>query len=292
MADDAERLGRALGWLSRHRGNFSFRHGSSAKNQLILVKLFAEYLLIQSILVRDSALCKTLRADAKWAWEECAEGKIVLSMLQARPDLFELVTVCGSFAALDFHNPQLDEWLHVLFRANGRAGELPPWRRVALSFHLAQLGLIDSEVQLDPTSWIAARPEPWIVSEERLYAFTHHIFYLTDFGRFPERVNEATSAYIELWLPVWAAQARAESNWDLLGELLLVALYRRLPDNVGDLADGFFSMQADDGSFPGPPAGSATLGRFSQLEAETFYSVYHTTLVAILALSARAAQRT
>jgi hypothetical protein len=286
VAENITRLQRSLDWLSRNREKFSFQHGPSAKDKLALLKPFAEYLLIHSVLNRNPVLSRQLRADAEWAWKECANGESILSMLQARPDLFELVTVCGSFSALGFRNPQLDQWLQVLFHANGRAGELPSWRRVALSFHLAQLGLIEPEMHLDPTSWLAALPEPWIISEERLYALTHQIFYLTDFGRYPERADEAVTAYIELWLPVWAARAKAEANLDLLGELLLVALYLQQHGNVTDLTDDYLDAQADDGSFPGPPAGSGTLARFSVLSDQTFYSVYHPTLVGTLFLAA------
>ena len=275
-----------MGWLHSQRENFSFRHGSSPKNELILLKPFAEYLLALSILDRYDVRRDDVRSDARWAWQECDEGTTVLSMLQARPDLFELVTICGSFAKLGWRNPQLDHWLGVLFQANGRAGELPPWRRAALTFHLAQLGLSAPDVRLDPTSWIAARAEPWIVSEERLYAFTHHVFYLTDFGKHVERFDAPTLAYIELWLPVWAAQARDEGNWDLLAELLLVALCCQLFGGVSEHAETLLSLQANDGVFPGPRAGSATMAQFSKTDNRAFYAVYHTTLVATMMLAA------
>jgi hypothetical protein len=284
--DYCERLENALDWIRQHRVAFSFRHGRSHRDELVLLKPFAEFLLVQSVLGRDPAMRARLEPDWRWAWEECGRGEALLSMLQARPDLFELVTIAASLRELDFENPRLRDWIRLLYESQSRAGELPAWRIAALRYHLATLGFGDPPAALDANSWIACRPEPWIISEERLYAFTHHVFYVTDFGRHPERMPDSVREYIDCWLPVWAGVAVQDMNYDLVGELLLVALHLRQSESIATLAPVLCDAQQADGSFPGLPSGASSLNEYSSLNDDHFYRSYHPTLVGTLGLAA------
>jgi len=279
-----DRLNLALEWIGRHQPLFSYRLGQSPRDQLMLLKPFAELLLVQTVLVRNQGTRLSQRTCCEWAWQESDRGEHLLALLQARPDLIELVTIAGSFSQLGYHNDALDRWLRILFDPRALPdGELPAWRRAALFYHLAQLDLCPPFRALDKDAWLARRPDPWIISEERLYALTHHVFYVTDFGVQPAALDDDVRCYLELWLPVWADRTSIEGNWDLFGELTLTALCVRL-ESSGQLLQQLLSVQDPDGSFVGVPNPISTLQQFSIHRDEAFYANYHPTLVGTLAL--------
>jgi len=137
-----------------------------------------------------------------------------------------------------------------------------------------------AESKLDETylsSLLAQSPNVVELNDSDVYAITHALFYLTDFGQRPA----TTSAHVPAILEALLRLAIAERNADLVAELLFCAL----PYGLANTAAGWYlfaEMQQPDGRLPGPsgivrPAPTDPPGYFAWKQA------YHTTIVGILA---------
>jgi hypothetical protein len=116
---------------------------------------------------------------------------------------------------------------------------------------------------------------------------THEIFYCTDFGRRRERwISPLVLEYLGFVLPLWARIYLRKRNFDLVGELLACAGYLGI-GLAPQVFDALLDHQQPDGSFPGPEGAGSGLPRGQG--GEDIVSKYHTTLVALMAISSREA---
>jgi hypothetical protein len=140
---------------------------------------------------------------------------------------------------------------------------------------------------------VAKHPSLYPLTTDDAYAFTHAIFFVTDFGREPFCLSNVDLAYLNAALPRLLEYYLRKRNWDLVAELLICLQATGLAGvsayNAG--WDLLLSAQEEDGSFPGP-TGDQRRRLWAEVEGRNddgdvawrrFYSNYHTTLVSLMA---------
>ncbi len=135
-------------------------------------------------------------------------------------------------------------------------------------------------------SILGTPPNPILLSEHDLYALTHVIMFLCDFGMrsagvMPREHLDAIAALLSA-LSVVAAQ---DHHWDLLAEFLLCWSCLELQETglIHKAWNALVRAQLADGAVPGPEAKG---------DVPVFAHLYHTTLVCALAASVRHGKRT
>ena len=131
---------------------------------------------------------------------------------------------------------------------------------------------------------LAQSPELAYLTDTDVYAITHTLFYLTDFGRTPSPLLHGEHlAKVQWIIETLLGLYVRRKNWDLVGELLLDCYCLHwYPEVIFDLAwKTITQCQLPDGSIPGP--------RYSQEQQATlddtaslhycFEENYHTTIV-------------
>jgi hypothetical protein len=133
---------------------------------------------------------------------------------------------------------------------------------------------------------VGKRCSPVYLDLESAYAVTHTLFYLTDFGGRRLALPTSDMKYIRSLVNALLVHYGRVGNWDILGELLVVA------PSVGGCnatvyewaADAFARARRADGAVPANSSTATTLLEASEstLDDLCFQHCYHTTLVALL----------
>lgn len=280
-----EVFSRARSWLDVNRIQFKLSHARSHVSRLRLIKPLGELALTASILGRFAKSQEWSHGVLDYCWREFGEGDVLINLLAARPDLVIISTLYANFASAGFSNHRLESLLRYLSSsANTHSIEFPTWRRLDLYHGCAQLGLMNFPSQPELGTWLSGFPEPWMISEDTAYAVTHEVFYISDFGRLPSRINDEIRSYLRLWIPAWLRIYSCDTNCDLFAEFLMVAAC------VGISHEGMWvdlqGCQNSDGFFPGPGQSAENL-LSSQMpqERRIFLQNYHTTLVCLMAMA-------
>ena len=273
----------AIAWLAANRGFFdpTLR---IPKDQLFAKKAVVELALL--VAYRHRLEPAPLTPD----WLALLD---TVEQVASRPAYVEaaardpraLLLYALTFAALRICGRENPEFAHVveqcLATGYATAAERLPYRRMDLLHFLLISGFDPSAgSKLDETylsTLLAQSPNVVELNDSDVYAITHALFYLTDFGQRPATTSADVPAILEALLRL----AIAERNADLAGELLCCAL----PYGLANTAAGWnllATMQQPDGRLPGPPgvvqpAPTDPPGYFAWKQA------YHTTIVGVLA---------
>ncbi|OUC99536.1 DUF6895 family protein [Streptomyces swartbergensis] len=196
--------------------------------------------------------------------------------------------------------------------AVGAGGHTRPYKpvlnRLELRWFLDRAGLpappgLPGTAVLYAQSLPGLGPDPLSLDDSETYAFTHALFYATDFGAhaLPPGGSDAGSLLEAVRLLLGVNLTR--SHLDLVAELLLCAdlLRPALPrhrDATGDdpVARGWAALagaQRPDGAVPGPVHRPEKMSELAgeKAEAYLFGTCYHTTLAAGLAAAVRLGRR-
>jgi hypothetical protein len=158
-----------------------------------------------------------------------------------------------------------------------------PYRRLELAWLLALWD--DLPVEYAPHrqgSILSGRPHPLHMSVPDLYALTHTLFYLTDFGRYagPDELN---SPDLSQCLDACMTWQLFEENVDTVGELLMSALLLPTPASPTAMVcwDAINVLWDEFGFLPGPSLDVQQYGSLSGAErdAYAFQNNYHTMYV-------------
>lgn len=291
MTHKVPQLDRAAGWIDANIEQFRLCHAQSDDARVFLMKPLGELALTAAVLSRcafDSAWCGQ---KVKFAWDELGGGDALLHLLSARPDLIVASTLYACFRQFGHRNRRLDILIrHLAATAACRAIEFPRWRRLDVAHAFDALEIEPFPPDAHVGTWVVARPEPWMLTDDVAYAVTHEIFYITDFGRVPERLPASVRSYVTTWLPAWLKIYAAQSNWDLFAEFVMVGASLNLPQHAAVRL--LMEQLTPDGHVPGPRDGAANLIRSNDTGARVrFLRNYHTTLVAMMAFAlAKSAQ--
>ncbi|MFF9107725.1 DUF6895 family protein [Streptomyces sp. NPDC014805] len=180
--------------------------------------------------------------------------------------------------------------------ASGAGGHFQPHRpllsRLELRYFADRAALtlpagIPDRASLSAGSVPALEPDPLSLDDDEVYAFTHAVFYATDFGADDVPPGGALRDTVRVLL----ASHLIGGHLDLLAELLLCADLTGLGET--DLARrswaALASARRPDGAVPGPVHRPAVLSGLTgeKAEAYLFGTCYHTTLATGLAAVVR-----
>lgn len=181
--------------------------------------------------------------------------------------------------------------------ASGAGGHFQPHRpllsRLELRYFADRAGLtlpagIPDRASLYAESLPAPGPDPLSMDDNEVYAFTHAVFYATDFGAHDVPPGRAPVA--DVIRPLLSSHL-IDGHLDLLAELLLCADVTGLgeTDLVRRGWAALASAQRPDGAVPGPVHRPSVLAGLTgeKAEAYVFGTCYHTTLATGLAAAVR-----
>jgi hypothetical protein len=284
---------RLASWMMDNRARFRISHVADPIRQLMLLKPLAEYALCNELLLSYGSTSEHYVDNLNWIWNEIERGDLLKRLLLARPDAFCVASLYAPLRRAGFCSPYLDIILHEVAKLRGnRAAEMQAWMRLGFLHSMAQI----QETTYDPHSagltWLLGLPEPWCINDDILYSVTHEVFYASDFGRSSCLLPPNVIRYLTLWLPSWARIYTDSGNCDLLSEISVVADCLREVHWDSDPLEVVLDKLTSAGSVEGPPGAGNLLSRGSDTrEQQHFYSVYHSTLVAAIAIGIRMYRR-
>jgi len=277
---------RALGWLEQAQHHFALPTDISSDrlDPTEHIKPLSELLLVARIALREGSMgtreTRIASALVEFVWAQLREGEVLYEL--QREQLIETYPLeCYVWLArCGYRHPRLDKLAAHLNRLRaGQVLEVVPNRALAVFNTDRQLGL---PPRVDPTvligrTWLGATPEPWAVDFFTLYAMTHTVFHLTDWGACPDGLPKQLQRYLHAWLPAWLEVYLEAGEWDLVGELLIVDLCLSEPGNYPRAWQALARAQFPDGLLP------AKAGPVATDAVKVFRDHYHPTVVVAIA---------
>lgn len=277
---------RAFGWLNAATQHFALPADTSPDRLDVNkdIKPLSELALAGSIAVREQATgsheARLAPALVDFAWQQLHSGDVLYELQRQNPAVTHPMELYAPFVRAGYHHPALEKLLaHLISLRATRVIELLPNRALGVLNAARILGL---PVHADPAeltarTWLGGTPEPWATDFLTLYAMTHTVFHLTDFGAHPDGLAEHLQTYLHAWLPAWLEVYLEAGQWDLIGELLIVDLCLTEPTYHPKAWDCLARAQQPDGLVPAGPE------RVPQDTATAFRNHNHPTLVAAIA---------
>jgi hypothetical protein len=175
------------------------------------------------------------------------------------------------FVRAGYRHPRLEALLtHLAGLRAATAPEMVPDRALGLINSRRLLGVPEPahKAELVARTWLGVTPEPWAADLLSLYAMTHTVFHLTDWGACPDGLPPELQDYLHAWLPAWL---------EVYVEMLIVDLCLTEPDHPAAAWESLRSAQQPDGLIPAEP------GRPVEPGAKAFRAHYHSTVVGAIA---------
>ncbi|MEV7004708.1 hypothetical protein AB0N62_45175 [Streptomyces sp. NPDC093982] len=204
-----------------------------------------------------------------------------------------LLLYAGTYAALRLCGRDDPYFRRIIQQAAAggyaAAFERVPYRQLDLLHTLHLCGIDQGLPAMDdvlPFTVLCRRPNVLKLADRDVYAITHTIFYVTDFGQrepaWPQ--GYALSEAIEL-LEALLVLAEARANADLVGELLCCLLCLGVTDSdAAEQAWEFLeSVQEDNGRVNGPKGVIPPTIESASEDFQHWAEGYHTTIVVALA---------
>jgi hypothetical protein len=276
----------ALGWLDAALEHFALpeqvppAHVDADEK----IKPLGELALVASLVIREGAAghrqAHIAAALAEFAWRQLRDGEVLYELQRANLVATYPVETYAPFVRAGYHHRQLEELLAYLsgLRA-AQVVELLPNRALAVVNAQRTVGLpvCADLATLAARTWLGGTPEPWAVDFFTLYAMTHTVFHLTDWGAHPSGLPDHVQVYLCAWLPAWLEVYLEAGQWDLVAELLIVDLCLTEPDFYPHAWECLAGAQHSDGLVPYGPV------RVPREVAKAFRNHYHPTLVTAIA---------
>ncbi len=277
-ASKAELLSGCVGWLNDRLMLFSPARARTVAQALPAFKRLGELAMAAELRERRQASSGRAWLDA--AWEMLDRGDALLQWL---PQIPALIALYPPFARSGFRSPQIDAMAR---RDDFQRSALAMPSRLQFALRLA---LIDCELPAPGSYRDAMAEEPLLrhappsaVSSADQYAIAHAVFWLTDFGRLPARLDSEHAVYCRQALPVLIARALAVGNIDLLAELMLTS--HCLTDCAPPAAwRALFQCQAENGLVVRGLCEDPRVWLRDRTEAQVFWENAHSTLTALMA---------
>jgi hypothetical protein len=280
---------RALAWLDARVRHFWFPK-PHAGSLLPLVKPIGELAMLCDLLLRfprGSPYHERGRVWLERAWAELEEGRFLANLVTRRPDMIYRVSTYLPFYRHGYRSKAIERTARLALRSRGIVAlEYFGWPGLEIAVSLAELRIKAPPRWTIPNAfrqtWLYARPEPNSITETSAYSLTHSVFYLTRFGKQPERLPPVHRRYVARWAPVWAEYYRRRRHWDLMSEMVM-ALRCIGEDDDRAFASCLSEAQDDAGRVPGPSGDGRHLDpRCTDPERIHFLENYHPTLVGLM----------
>jgi hypothetical protein len=164
--------------------------------------------------------------------------------------------------------------------------ERSAWEKLDLKYYMDAVGLrhaFPPAARLLDESTLPALPSLAHATKFDLYALTHLIFDLSDFGGSPSGV-EAVPGLTD-YTAVALAMCVAMEDWDLVAEIMAARVCARLAGEGIDIAGAraLADAQHESGFVPGRRWTAGELDRAPA--ADVFFDVYHPTLVSLILIA-------
>ncbi|PFW75847.1 hypothetical protein COL23_13530 [Priestia aryabhattai] len=174
---------------------------------------------------------------------------------------------------------KLGKWMNPLM------SEIIPYRKLEQEFMLWKAKYYHDEPDwelLSKKTLLGYMPCPLYLEEDRTYAITHALFYLTDLGKKPLGLQYIDEKELTTLLEYLLVHYLRIGNWDIVGELLINLNSLNQFDSYiyKEAAKVFESNWLDNGSIP--PKRIINKEPIQESREEKFKERYHTTLVGIL----------
>lgn len=280
---------RALSWTLERCDEFRLPSPDDPRFAMLL-KPLGELALTASVLRQCADAVPEMAAPAerllRHCWSEFREGEVLAETVRDEPALLVLVAIYVPLREAGLRSQRFERTVRALVRMRGISRlEFPAWRELELALALAALD-IDSPWDAEAAyarTWLAGRPEPWLLCTSAAYSVTHTVFYRTAFGAVRSAIPKVDLQYLVTWLPLWFEHYASAGDFDIASEIITLARCIGATD-LGDWSARLRTHQREDGMVPGPA------GRGGGLEPacidprrRTFLDNYHTTLVALMA---------
>ncbi|WP_406278425.1 DUF6895 family protein [Embleya sp. NBC_00896] len=170
----------------------------------------------------DLAAARTL---IDFAWEQFRHGDFLYERQVRHTLVTDPLETYAHFARAGIRHERMDDLLtHLDGLRSVRAIEMMPNRRLGVANASRVVGLPHRPdwAALAAATWLGTTPEPWVIDWMTAYNMTHTVFHLTDWGAHPELLPADIRDYLRIWLPVWVDVWQEVSQFDLVGELLIV----------------------------------------------------------------------
>ncbi|HET7570753.1 MAG TPA: hypothetical protein VFK96_09245 [Gammaproteobacteria bacterium] len=280
---------RASRWVEKQRNQFALPQEDKDGGRYIIkhIKPLGELLFALCYIKKYGIAANFVDDYAKWAWGQFSEGDKLAEMLLARPDLLNVSVLYAWFRTLGYVNRTLEGVVSYILNSRFYTNNsMLYYRRLEVDMAMRFLTNRKFTPAVAGPTLIASEPEPWIISEDVAYTITHEVFYLTDMGNTPELLPQSTRRYLKIWLPMWLDIFRKRGNWDIYGELLIVASLIDDENTYAEYVPDFFNVQSKSGVFPGPSRDKrAPVNQAYDKDRKFFLMNYHTTLVGLIALA-------
>jgi len=174
--------------------------------------------------------------------------------------------------------------------------ERVPFRYLDMLYGLNNLGFeVSAELREKVLSWgcLSSLGRLRNVGPSDAYALTHNIFYLTDFGRNPDELEDAVLHEVAPVLKRLSYNAVLQNDMDLLSEYVLCFGYlQSVDEEVLEFSNELQSRKQPEGYWLGPIDMKSSLNELKVSPTlHAFYSHYHTTLLAWQATKVNAEPR-
>jgi hypothetical protein len=230
------------------------------------LKPIAELVLASEIALSKQHDFDDLKVNAKeWiahCWRELEEGAVLREAIETHSNFLLIAAMYLPFRRNGFPSQAVESAVRVKMESLGASQQYPSWVLLLMIRTLNTLG-IDSPWKLEVcfrNTELYPLPQIRAVGGLPGYAFTHTVFFLTDFGKQPRELPEIHRQYLVLHLPLWLEHCERVQNYDLMAEMIMVARCTRIPDTKD---------------------WSAVL--LASREIERFRNHYHSTLTALMA---------
>lgn len=285
---------RAIDWLERALPRFDPYSYARLDKFEFSVKTLAELVFVCARFVQaDNSIAPAIERMHNAIFERILSKAGFKSFLLQNLSTLPAFSICASLRECGHEDPEFLSKLEACCRqSNVVGGEYAPALFMDLAHSVLRCGLPWQGPPLGTLfdrSLLASLPDWHCLKDPEYYAITHAIFFLTDFGKHPDRLPSGVRSHFATEYDNLLFFFASRGHWDLLGEILLCGIYLDL--NAGALSSAFLqlllSIQEADGSFV------CDIGTTADKDDEDkgdpwreFLNRYHTTLVVLLITAA------
>jgi hypothetical protein len=177
----------------------------------------------------------------------------------------------------------------VLDRAYVDRVERSGWNNLDLHYYFDQAALdhdLPPATQLLRVSSLIQRPQLHYVRDIDLYALTHVVFHIADFGRIdPRPILGGQLAEVRTYLAGALALCLAERNWDLAAELVMCRIFLGSVSELDRFAVAQIVAAQDESGFV-PPSATAIDPKKRTTSETLFDAANHSSIVSLFLIAA------
>lgn len=276
----------ACGWINAHLAAFHVerkRESLAASIKAVAELAHAADFLLRSADAEQSALG---HAWIEQAWAALEQGELLRELVASNPRLLPFGAAFLPFHLCGYRN----EALRSTLAAQAQRAHLGPlnWTLVV---PVLRLLAIEPSSQMEDQARLCSvlhnQTSAAAMPPDAVYVLLHECLYASAYGRHAPRGSEQVTAYLRAVLPALVSRFVDLPDSDILAELILVSQVLGLHDVNGRAHQRLVAAQIPDGSVMAIESNTAQPTILPRPVHPGLPRSYHTTLVAIMAWTAR-----